>query len=239
MSPHLYPHRAVIVLAKAPVAGVAKTRLCPPLTLEEAAQIAAASLIDTLAVARSVPDCTVLLAHPLDAEETIRTLLGDDPPPMVAVPPGDVGMAMSSAMLCALDHRATQVALIGSDLPSLPAAQIAAAFDRLDSGADVVLGPAADGGYYLIAATTPHPELFTGIRWSTNTVFAETAAKAKACGLALATVPQWYDIDSVADLCQCVCDLAAHPEHPATATRAFLTTIDLRLRLSSELTEHK
>lgn len=239
MSLSTYPRRALIVLAKAPTAGVAKTHLCPPLTLEEAAQFAAASLVDTLAVARGVPNCTVLLAHPLDAEETIRALLGDNAPPMVAVPPGDVGMAMSYAMLCALDHRATQVALIGSDLPSLPPAQIAAAFDCLDDGADVVLGPAADGGYYLIAATTPHPELFTGIRWSTNTVFAETAAKAEACDLSLATVPQWYDIDSVADLRRCACDLAAHPEHPATATRAFLAIMNARLSLTSEQIEHE
>jgi uncharacterized protein len=216
------PHRALIVLAKAPAAGVTKTRLCPHLTPEEAAQFAAASLIDTLAVARSVPGCASHLAHPPDAAEPLAKLLGGDMPPAFAVPPGDVGTAMCYAIACALEHGATQVALIGSDLPSLPPAYITAAFARLDEGADVVLGPAEDGGYYLIAATAPHPDLFTGIPWSTDAVYAATVEKIAARGLTLATLPAWYDIDGMADLRRCMADLAASPDHPARATRAFL-----------------
>ncbi len=222
-------HRALIVLAKAPAAGVTKTRLCPHLTPEEAAQFAAASLVDTLAVARSVAGCMLLLAHPPGAEEALAALLGDDLPPAFAVLPGDVGAAMYSAIGCAFDHRATQVALIGGDLPSLPPAHIEHAFTRLDDGADVVLGPAEDGGYYLIATTAPHPALFTGISWSTHAVYAQTITKIVAGDLALATLPAWYDIDGVADLRRCARDLAMHPGHPATATRAFLATIADRL----------
>ncbi len=229
MPPINPPRRALIVLAKAPAVGVTKTRLCPHLTPEEAAAFAAASLVDTLAVARSVEGCMLRLAHPPDAAEPLAALLGDDLPPMFAVPPGDVGVAMCAAIACALDHRATQVALIGSDLPSLPPAHIAHAFARLDEGADVVLGPAEDGGYYLIAATAPHPALFTGIAWSTDAVFAQTVARVEASGLTLATIPPWYDIDDMADLCRCMGDLAAHPDHPATATRAFLATMADRL----------
>jgi uncharacterized protein len=216
------PRRALIVLAKAPAAGTAKTRLCPPLTPEEAAAFAAASLADTLAVARSVPGCRVILGHPPGAESALADALGDALPPTVVVPPGDIGVAMCYAIDCALDHRATQVALIGSDLPSLPPAHIEEAFARLDAGADVVLGPATDGGYYLIAATAPHPDLFTGITWSTATVYTQTVTKVAAAGLALATIPPWYDIDTSADLHRCAADLAACPAHPATATRAFL-----------------
>ncbi len=223
------PRRALIVLAKAPAAGMTKTRLCPHLTPEEAAAFAAASLVDTLAVARSIGGCTLRLAHPPGAEGALAALLGDDLPPAFAVPPGDVGVAMCYAIKCALDHGATQVALIGSDLPSLPPAHIAQAFARLDDGADVVLGPAEDGGYYLIAATAPHPALFAGIAWSTDTVYAQTAAKVASSGLSLATIPPWYDIDGMADLRRCMDDLAAHPDHPATATRAFLTTMANRL----------
>jgi rSAM/selenodomain-associated transferase 1 len=225
------PHRALIVLAKAPAAGATKTRLCPHLTPEEAAQFAAASLIDTLAVARSVPGCTVRLAHPPGAAETLAALLGEEMPPAFAVPPGDVGTAMCHAIACALDHGAAQVTLIGSDLPSLPPAHIAAAFARLDGGADIVLGPAEDGGYYLIAATAPHPELFADIPWSTDAVYAATVAKAEARGLRLATLPRWYDIDGMADLLRCMADLAANPDHPARATRAFLGAIAARLEV--------
>lgn len=222
-------HRALIVLAKAPAAGATKTRLCPHLTPEEAAQFAAGSLIDTLAVARSVPGCTLHLAHPPGAEVPLAALLGGDMPPAFTVPPGDVGTAMYEAISCALDRGATQVALIGSDLPSLPPAHIAAAFARLDEGADIVLGPAEDGGYYLIAATAPHPELFTVIPWSTDAVYAATVAKIEASGLTLATLPKWYDIDGVADLRRCMADLAANPDHPARATRVFLYAIAARL----------
>lgn len=229
MSPVNGAHRALIVLAKAPAAGVTKTRLCPHLTMEEAAAFAAASLVDTLAVARSVRGCTLRLAHPLGADAALAALLGDDLPPAFTVPPGDVGVAMYYAIECALEHRLTQVALIGSDLPSLAPAYIEQAFARLDDGADVVLGPAEDGGYYLIAATAPHPALFTDIAWSTDTVFTQTVAKIAASGLTLATLPRWYDIDSVADLRRYARDLAANPEHPATATRAFLRAMVTRL----------
>ncbi len=176
-----------------------------------------------------MPECTLRLAHPPGAEEPLAALLGEKLPPTFAVPPGDVGMAMCYAIECALDHHARQVALIGSDLPSLPPAHITAAFARLDAGADIVLGPAEDGGYYLVAATAPHPELFTGIAWSTDAVYAQTAARAAASGLTLATLPPWYDIDTMADLRRCARDLAAYPDHPATATRAFLRAMATRL----------
>ena len=224
-----HPRRALIVLAKAPAAGATKTRLCPHLTPGEAAEFAAASLADTLAVARSVVGCTLRLAHPPGAEEALAALLGEDLPPAFAVPPSDVGVAMCHAIACALGHRATQVALIGSDLPSLPPAYIVQAFARLDDGADVVLGPAEDGGYYLIAATAPHPALFAGIAWSTAAVYAQTIAKVAASGLSLGTIPPWYDIDSMADLRRCRNDLAAHPDHPASATRAFFAMMADRL----------
>jgi rSAM/selenodomain-associated transferase 1 len=222
-------HRALIVLAKAPAVGVTKTRLCPDLTPEEAATFAAAALMDTLAVARSVQRCMLRLAHPPGAERSLAALLGGDLPPTFSVPPGDVGMAMCAAIEYALGRHITQVALIGSDLPSLPPAHIEQAFARLDDGADVVLGPADDGGYYLIATTAPHPALFTGIAWSTDAVFAQTVAKAAASGLTLATLAPWYDIDGITDLRRCVRDLAENPDHPATATRAFLRRMATRL----------
>lgn len=225
--------RALIVLAKAPVAGVAKTRLTPPLTPEEAAAFAAASLTDTLAIAQTVPDCTAILFHPSGSGDAIRAALGG----RLALPSfalslrtrGDIGAAMAEAMACAFEGGVPQVALIGSDLPSLPPAHITAAFTALHAGADVALGPAEDGGYYLVAARQPRPELFTGIAWSTPAVFAQTAARATAAGLSLATVPPWYDIDGAPDLLRCARDLAATPAHPARATRAFLTAIMPRL----------
>ena len=122
------------------------------------------------------------------------------------------------------------VCLINSDSPTLPTSLLLEAARALSTPVDrVVLGPAEDGGYYLIAATAPHPALFTGIPWSTATVFAQTVAKVAAAGLTLATLPPWYDIDGPADLRRCARDLAAHPDHPAIGTRAFLRRMAARL----------
>lgn len=230
MSANPIHRRALIVLAKPPIAGRAKTRLCPPLTLDEAARFAAAALADTVAVARSVPGCRVILAHPPGALPALRAALGDALPEPCVIPPGDVGEAMDGAMRNAFAGGATHVALIGSDLPSLPPAYITAAFAALDTGADVALGPAEDGGYYLIATVTPRSALFRGIAWSTGAVFAQTVAQIAADGLTLAALPSWYDVDSATDLLRCARELGADPLHPATATRAFLPTVEYRLR---------
>lgn len=223
---------ALIVLAKPPVPGMAKTRLSPPFTLDEAAAFAAAALADTVAVARAVPGCGPLLFHPPDATGAIRDALGGAIPPAFALPPDDttdVGAAMHAAMAHAFAGGARAVALIGSDLPSLPPAHLVAAFAALDNGADVALGPAEDGGYYLVATRQPRPELFAGVAWSTPAVFAQTAARAASLGLTLATLPVWYDIDGAADLLRCARDLDANPAHPARATRAFLAAHAARL----------
>ena len=184
--------RALIILAKAPVAGVAKTRLSPPLTPEEAAEFATASLTDMIAIGHAVAHCTTILCHPAGTGMAIRAALGERAlPTFCALSPstrGDIGAAMAEAMACAFADSASQVALIGSDLPSLPPAYIEAAFTTLDTGVDVVLGPAEDGGYYLVAARHPCPELFTGIAWSTPAVYAQTIACADCRRSYLATI---------------------------------------------------
>lgn len=231
--------RALVILAKAPVAGTAKTRLSPPLTPEEAATFAAASLADMLAIGQAVAHCTVILCHPAGSGEAIHAAIaGRDIPISFALSPftrTDIGAAMAEAMTCAFAGGASQVALIGSDLPSLPPAHIEAAFAALDMGAAVVLGPAEDGGYYLIATRQPRPELFTGIAWSTPAVFAQTVARADAMGLTLVAIPSWYDVDGAPDLLRCACDLDAAPTHPAHATRAFLADIASHLRVGKRI----
>ena len=89
--------------------------------------------------------------------------------------------------------------MIGTDSPSLPCHLVAQAFGALGDS-DVVLGPAADGGYYLIGVTRPHPGLFQGIQWSTSVVLSQTVARCRELGLRLATLPVWYDIDEIDDL---------------------------------------
>jgi glycosyltransferase A (GT-A) superfamily protein (DUF2064 family) len=88
------------------------------------------------------------------------------------------------------------VCLLNSDSPTLPTAFLRQATGALGAPGDrVVLGPATDGGYYLLGMKAPHTRLFEDVRWSTEHVAAETCARAKALDLEVVTLPAWYDVD--------------------------------------------
>ena len=126
------------------------------------------------------------------------------------------------------------VVLIGSDLPGLPAERIGEALGRLAAGRDtVVLGPSADGGYYLIGlvrprAGDPGPELFTDIRWSTAWTRADTVAAAERCGLQVALLDPWRDVDDADDLARLRAGLAGGAAGGAPATAALLRELAAR-----------
>jgi rSAM/selenodomain-associated transferase 1 len=120
------------------------------------------------------------------------------------------------------------VVVIGSDLPDLPPRLIRHALTALHGTGDhVVLGPAADGGYYLIAMNHPHPALFRGIEWSTNAVLDQTLDAARASGVQVSLLDRWSDVDSAADL-ERLADGAL--ESGAVRTRAF--AVEHRRRLA-------
>ena len=112
---------------------------------------------------------------------------------------------------------------MNSDGPTLPAAHLERAFVALRDGADVALGPSADGGYYLIGVKQPAPRLLRGVRMSTPTVLADTLALAAEYGLRVELLPAWYDVDEAADLARLTRELAAAPLEVAPCTRAFLS----------------
>jgi glycosyltransferase A (GT-A) superfamily protein (DUF2064 family) len=114
------------------------------------------------------------------------------------------------------------VAVIGSDSPDLPAAYLREAFVRLGAGADVVLGPADDGGYYLIGLRARQPRLLREVPMSTPSVLADTLALARELGLRVELLPPWYDVDTAADLRQLAGRLRCAPAGVAPRTRAFL-----------------
>ncbi|MGZ8992721.1 MAG: TIGR04282 family arsenosugar biosynthesis glycosyltransferase, partial [Burkholderiaceae bacterium] len=102
--------------------------------------------------------------------------------------------------LARLLSRFSPVVVIGSDGPDLPAAFLTRAFDLLRDGNDLVLGPANDGGYYLIGMKSMQPILFERIDWSTKAVAQQTRERANEAGLNLVELPEWHDLDTVADL---------------------------------------
>src|SRR5215469_9713083 len=189
---------AVVIMAKASVAGAVKTRLVPPLTDEEAAAFNTCCLADiaanVVAAAQIEPIQAFVAYAPPGSEPFFATLLPD----LQLLPPTEptIGRSLVHAAqhLFAADYGS--VCLINSDSPTLPTRVLVEAVRHLRRPGDrVVLGPAADGGYYLIGLKQFHRRLFEDIDWSTERVFQQTIARAAEIGLAAAVLPEWYDVD--------------------------------------------
>ena len=141
---------------------------------------------------------TVVCYAPPGAEAEVREWLGPAPEEYWPQPGGDLGARMAAMFERAL-RRADRAVVIGTDAPSVDARAVQLALAALDS-ADVVLGPAADGGYYLMGLGAPRPELFDGVPWSTDAVLAQTALRADAAGLEVTFLEVRADVDTAADL---------------------------------------
>jgi rSAM/selenodomain-associated transferase 1 len=203
---------AIGVMAKAPRPGLAKTRLCPPLQPAQAADLSAAFLRDITEnialAARAAPVRGYVAYAPADAEawfaghlaEGTSLVLADGSPSM---PPGVQGFGRSllHAAQVMFEFGFGAACLLNSDSPTLPTALLTrAARALLAPGERVVLGPADDGGYYLIGMKQPHAHLFADIAWSTSEVAAMTRVRAASLGIELITLPTWYDVDDAATL---------------------------------------
>jgi rSAM/selenodomain-associated transferase 1 len=191
--------RALIVFLKHPEAGAVKTRLLPLLGAQTAAELYRAlceEVLRTTVPRRGEYERLVFFAPP-EAAEAVRAWL-----PGVRLFPqggGDLGARMSAAFARAFDRGAERAAIVGTDSPAVSRATVTAALDALDE-VDVVLGPAEDGGYYLLALRQPRPELFEGVAWSTGAVLEETVARAARGGLRVHRLAPLRDIDTPEDL---------------------------------------
>jgi uncharacterized protein len=185
---------AIAILAKAPVPGLAKTRLIPSIGAHAAAvlQERLTERTVTTAIAAAVGPVTVWCA-PDPSHAAFRELVTRRKITLKRQPDGDLGQRMHAAM-----NGPTLV--IGSDCPALSAEDLRAAANALYDGADVVLIPAEDGGYVLIGARAAHGELFTDIAWGTQTVLAETRKRISELGLVSVELPTLWDVDIEADL---------------------------------------
>jgi rSAM/selenodomain-associated transferase 1 len=221
---------AIIVMAKAPRAGEAKTRLVPPLTRAEAAALAACFVRDACATARLAASDVLVAYAPSDGRASLEPILADAPALWLEQRGADLGARLASAAAEAFAQGFGPVVLVGSDSPTLPPDFLRAALDALASGAaDVTLGPTDDGGYYAVGLGRPAPRLFRSVGWSSPRALADTAANAARLGLRLAQLPRWYDVDTPADLRRLREELAAD-EH--ARARAPSTSRWLQARLS-------
>jgi rSAM/selenodomain-associated transferase 1 len=201
---------AVAVIAKEPVPGMAKTRLAATLGEAAAARVAAAMLADTLDVVRTVGARPWLCFTPAQARRRLRRMAPGFG--LLAQGPGDLGDRLAACLAELVAAGADRVAIVGADTPHLPAAGYRQAFTLLER-ADVVLGPALDGGYYLVAAKRSLPELFVGVPMGTQAVLGETLARAASGQLVVALLPPLRDLDRVEDLAAALAagDLAGAP----------------------------
>lgn len=195
---------AFAVMVKAPRIGAVKTRLVPPLCAEEASLLSVCFIRDILAnlleLSASMPvDCFAAYSPP-GSEAHFRDLL---PPQVRMLPPRSIGLANSlpDAIEDLIGAGYEGACLVNADSPTLPPSLLREAITSLRRPGDrVVLGPATDGGYYLIGLKDPHRQLFHDIAWSTSRVYGQTAERAASLGLELVTLPAWYDVDDATSL---------------------------------------
>ncbi len=187
------------ILAKAPVAGLVKTRLVPPLTPDEAASVARACLLDTLRRGPAAVGAAWTLFLDGEADEALRQRAEADVVRILPQGDGDLGMRLEGAFARLRAEGAGRIVAIGADSPTLDPARLAEAFDALRAH-DMVIGPAEDGGYYLIGLSVDAGDLFRETPWGTGEVARVAVARAKARGRSIATLPPWYDIDDEATL---------------------------------------
>jgi rSAM/selenodomain-associated transferase 1 len=210
----------LIIFARQPDPRTTKRRLSPPLDREDAARLYACFLEDTLATARQVHGARCIVAYdPPSAEAYFKRLAPDfGRMPQTG---SDLGERMHQALTAAFSQGCRRAVLIGSDLPHLPAEVIELGFQHLRQGAEIVLGPSSDGGYYLVGLTRSRPELFN-VPMSTPSVLRQTLDTVERCGLRLALLPETFDIDTAADLAKLQALLEADASVQAKRTRAWL-----------------
>lgn len=211
---------ALLVVAKRPAPGHTKTRLTPPLTPLEAAQLYEAFLRDTLDLIRQIPGARPILAYlPEDADDYFRSLAPDFE--LLTQQGGDLGERLDNALSHCLSDGFQRAVIVDSDSPTLPLEYLARAFIALET-ADCVVGPCDDGGYYLIGLRRPASRLLRAVRMSTATVTRDTLALAAEEKLSFAQLPTWYDVDTVAELERLRAEMPSLPGNRAIHTRRYL-----------------
>jgi len=250
---------ALAVMTKAPQAGRVKTRLVPPLTPEEAAELNKCFLRDTAAAISSACSrrpagearevqfehagashseaataaCGIAVYTPVGAESAYTDILPAD---FSLLPQrGDkfgerLYFAVEDLFNCGFES----VCLIDSDSPTVPAENFEQAVELLSTSEDrVVLGPSDDGGYYLIGVKKPNRHLFEQINWSTERVLNQTMQRATEIGIEIKLLPTGYDVDDDASLRRLCNELLANTTSADIAphTREFLASFVTRKKL--------
>jgi rSAM/selenodomain-associated transferase 1 len=192
---------ALVIYARPPIPGQVKTRMQPRIGPQESARLYAAMLCDLLermpATVSAIAETCIAWSSPYAPDGEMASLArglrtetqqGDD-----------LGERMARTLQEKLQHGCRRVVIIGSDSPTLPSIYLKHAFDAL-TRADIVLGPADDGGYYLLGARRLHLALLRDMPWSTDQVLAITRKRVRKQAIPCEELPTWRDVDTVDDL---------------------------------------
>ena len=238
---------AIAVMAKAPRAGAVKTRLSPPLQPDEARQVSAAFLRDITEnirlAARDAPVRGLIAYAPAGfealfdghlAEGTGLILADGTIGPVQGV--AGFGLCLLHAVRTMLEQGFAAACVLNSDSPTLPTPILCdLAHHLLRPGDRAVLGPAEDGGYYVLGMKQAHAHLFADIAWSTDQVAAQTRQRAAELGLELIDLPTWFDVDDRAALRRLLDQNSGGPDevlpYAAPVTRRLLADLDVAARL--------
>ena len=212
---------AIIVMAKAPLPGTVKTRLSGAYPNTEIVALASCFLADTVSAAKTVGPSVLLAYSPEGGQAVIEPIIepiAGEGVLWICQQGANLGDRMQAALVQAAEWGFAPLVMVGTDSPNLPLAYYQSALEILRCGeADVVLGPAEDGGFYLIGVSAPSPGLFEGVVWSGPAVCQQTKENAERAGLRVRTIAPWYDIDTPEDLERLRGELLADPTGTARA----------------------
>ncbi|MGE3154048.1 MAG: TIGR04282 family arsenosugar biosynthesis glycosyltransferase [Nitrospiraceae bacterium] len=231
----------MVLFAKAPIPGQVKTRLCPPLTPDEAASLHGSFVLDSLERSKAATlqqklALDRILACAPAADHVFFKILGERHGVRLIDQIGDdLGAKMHQAASTLFGEGYRRLLIVGTDLPSLPLSIYRDALAQLDRH-PVVIGPALDGGYYLLGLTRAVPEMFDQIPWSTGEVLTATIARADAAGLSVGQLQPWRDVDTIEDLRSIIQEAKQDERQPkpqrrfSARTAGTLQLIDQRLQ---------
>jgi rSAM/selenodomain-associated transferase 1 len=236
--PFIAKHSCALgIMAKAPSAGVVKTRLTPPLTPEEASLLSSCFLRDTannVHGLRAINRADGVIVYTPANEGSMFARLAPKGFQLLAQRGESLGDRLLNATSDLLASGYNSTCLINSDSPTLPTAILEAAIEVLEPDGDrLVLGPAEDGGYYLIGLKRAHQILFDRIAWSTSEVLAHTIDRARQISLEVVMLPSWYDVDDTTTLNRLCTELFlpddssrnGHSIYAAPFTREYLRNL--------------
>jgi uncharacterized protein len=211
-----FTNRTLVIMAKAPRLGSVKTRLAVNLSSQQATELYACLLNDTIALGQALNQVEIAIMCPAsDAEDLSRVVAQT-----VRVVP-QIGQGLAAGLTCVFaqftNPGARRVIAFNSDSPHLPASILESAFDVLET-CDMVVGPTHDGGYYLVGAKASYAGLFSSDGMGTANALEALLMRARALGLSVRMTDPFYDIDVAEDLSQLADELQRVPEKaPRTA----------------------